>query len=44
MVALNPICAEIVGREMPKIEDVEECLWRFASIPADWLQALHRHW
>jgi hypothetical protein len=42
MVALNPICAEIVGREMPIIEDVEECLWRFASIPADWLQALHR--
>ena len=42
MVALNPICAEIVGKEMPNIEDVLECLWRYASIPADWLQALHR--
>ena len=42
LVALNPICAEIVGREMPKIEDVQECLWRFASVPADWLQSLHR--
>ncbi|MGB8365766.1 MAG: hypothetical protein ACLQUZ_12045 [Rhizomicrobium sp.] len=42
MVALNPICAEIIAREMPKIEDVQECLWRFASIPADWLQSLHR--
>jgi hypothetical protein len=42
MVALNPICAEIVGREMPRIEDVLECLWRYASIPADWLQSLHR--
>jgi hypothetical protein len=42
MVALNPICAEIVGREMPNIEDVQESLWRFASVPADLLQALHR--
>jgi hypothetical protein len=42
LVALNPICAEIVGREMPNIEDVQECLWRFASAPADWLQSLHR--
>jgi hypothetical protein len=42
LVALNPICAEIVGREMPKIADVQECLWRFASLPADWLQSLHR--
>ena len=42
MVAINPICAEIVGREMPNIEDVQECLWRFASVDADWLQSLHR--
>ena len=42
MVALNPICADIVGREMPRIEDVQECLWRFASIPADLLTAPHR--
>jgi hypothetical protein len=42
MVALNPICAEIVGREMPNIQDVQECLWRFASVEADFLQRLHR--
>jgi hypothetical protein len=42
MVALNPICAEIIAREMKQIEDVQECLWRYASIPADWLQSLHR--
>ena len=42
MVALNPICAEIVGREMARIEEVQECLWRFASIPADLLTAPHR--
>jgi hypothetical protein len=27
---------------MPDIADVQETLWRYASIPADWLQALHR--
>ena len=42
MVAINPICAEIVGREMPEITDVQECLWRFASVPADLLQRQHR--
>ena len=42
MVALNPICAEIVARAMPRVEDVQACLWRHASVPADWLQSLHR--
>jgi len=42
MVAINPICAEIVGREMPNIEDVQQCLWQFASVPADAFQSLHR--
>ena len=42
MVALNPICAEIVGREFPKIEDVQEVLWRHASVGARLLQAQHR--
>lgn len=41
-VALNPICAEIIGKEMPNIEDVQEVLWRNASLPADWLEHLHR--
>jgi len=42
MIALNPICAEIVGRAMPDIADVQECLWRFASVDAGELNALHR--
>lgn len=42
MVALNPICAEIVGRAYPDIADVEEKLWRHASVDADFLQAEHR--
>jgi hypothetical protein len=41
LVALNPICAEIVGRYMPRIEDVQECLWRFASLPAERFEKLH---
>jgi hypothetical protein len=42
MVAINPICAAIIAEEMPDIDDVLECLWRFASVDADWLQSLHR--
>ncbi|WHO40675.1 hypothetical protein PMI04_008830 [Sphingobium sp. AP49] len=42
LIALNPICAEIVGRELPNIEDVQEMLWQFASIDADLLNRRHR--
>jgi hypothetical protein len=42
MVAINPIWAEILGKEMPNIEDVQEALWHHASVPADLLQPLHR--
>ncbi len=42
MVAINPIWAEIIGHDMPAIEDVQEALWRYASVPADLLQSLHR--
>jgi hypothetical protein len=42
LIAINPICAAIVAESMPSIEDVQECMWRHASIPADWLQSLHR--
>jgi hypothetical protein len=42
LVAINPIWAEIIGREMPDIEDVQESLWRHASLDADRFQKLHR--
>jgi hypothetical protein len=42
LVALNPICAGIVARDLPRIEDVQEIIWRFASLPADWFEHLHR--
>ncbi len=42
MVAINPIWADILNQEMPKIEDVQAELWRHASLPADHLTLLHR--
>ncbi|MCB2078932.1 MAG: hypothetical protein KDE55_14695 [Novosphingobium sp.] len=41
MVAINPIWADIIAESYSNIEDVQEQLWRYASVPADLLQALH---
>lgn len=41
-IGINPICAGIIARDIPDIEDVQEVLWRFASVPADWLEQRHR--
>jgi hypothetical protein len=42
LIAINPICAEIVGREMPNIEDVQAVLWKYGSVAADDLNRMHR--
>ena len=42
MIAINPIWAEIIGKEMADIADVQACLWKFASMHADLLHHLHR--
>jgi hypothetical protein len=42
LIAINPIWAEIIGREMTDIEDVQEHLWRAASLDAGHFQRLHR--
>lgn len=42
MIAINPIWAELIGKEMPNIEDVQEGLWKFASLNAGHFQGLHR--
>jgi hypothetical protein len=42
MVAINPIWADILGPELPNIEDLQAELWRHASIPGDHFQKLHR--
>jgi hypothetical protein len=42
MVALNPIWADIIHRDIPKLEDVQEAIWKAASFPADYLVHQHR--
>ena len=42
LIAINPICAEILGREFPNIEDVQEVLWKHASVEANHLTKEHR--
>jgi hypothetical protein len=41
LVAVNPIWAEIIHRDVPKLEDVQELLWKHSSLPAD--QLVHQH-
>jgi hypothetical protein len=41
-IGINPICAEIVAKEVPNIEDVQEIIWKHASLPADYLESYHR--
>ena len=42
MVAINPVCAEIVGNEMRNIADVQEILWQFGSVDAEAFNKNHR--
>ncbi len=41
-IGINPICADLVAREVPRLEDVQEIIWKHARVSADWLQGLHR--
>ncbi len=42
MVAVNPVWAEIIHRDVPKLEDVQEMIWNYASFDADHITAKHR--
>jgi len=42
MVAVNPVWAEIIHRDVSALEDVQELLWRFSSLDADYLTRNHR--
>ena len=42
MVAVNPVWAEIIHRDVPKLEDVQELIWKFSSLDADYLTTKHR--
>lgn len=42
MVAVNPVWAEIIHRDVPEMEDVQELIWKHASLDADYLTPKHR--
>lgn len=43
MVAVNPVWAEIIHRDVPHLEDVQESIWKFSSLDADYLTPKHRN-
>lgn len=42
MIAINPVWADIIHRDVPKLEDVQALIWKHASIAADHLTPKHR--
>ena len=42
MVAVNPVWAGIIHRDVPSLEDVQEMIWNFSSLDADYLTTKHR--
>jgi hypothetical protein len=42
MVAVNPVWAEIIHRDVPNLEDVQELIWKSSSLDADYLTTNHR--
>ncbi|MBW8785552.1 MAG: hypothetical protein JF593_13095 [Novosphingobium sp.] len=42
MIAINPIWAEIFGKEFPDIADLQEAIWGYASVRGDHLTPRHR--
>lgn len=42
MVAINPIWAEIIHRDVPDLGDVQELIWQHAGLDADYLTPNHR--
>ncbi|NKY58949.1 hypothetical protein HGA15_22925 [Nocardia flavorosea] len=42
MVAVNPVWADIIGREFPDITDVAARLWNHAALPLDQFPSTHR--
>ena len=42
MVAINPVWAEIIHRDVPSLEDVQELLWKYSSLDAGYLTPKHR--
>jgi hypothetical protein len=42
MVAVNPVWAEIIHRDVPDLADVQEMIWKFSSLDAGYLTPKHR--
>lgn len=42
LVAINPVWAEIIQRDVPALEDVQELIWTFSSLDANYLTTKHR--
>lgn len=42
MVAINPVWADIIYREIPALDDVQQLIWQHASIDAEHLTPKHR--
>ena len=42
MVAVNPVWAQIIHRDVPALEDVQEMIWNFSSLDANYLTPKHR--
>jgi hypothetical protein len=42
LVAVNPVWAEIIHRDVPSLEDVQELIWKFSRLDADYLTPKHR--
>lgn len=42
MVAINPVWADIIHRDVPSLEDIQELIWKHASLSADHLTPKHR--
>jgi hypothetical protein len=42
MLAVNPVWAQIIHRDVPALEDVQEMIWNFSSLEANYLTPKHR--
>lgn len=42
MVAVNPVWADIIHRDVPSLEDIQEMIWTFSSLDANYLTTKHR--
>ncbi len=42
LVVINPVWAEIIHRDVSRLEDVQQLLWTFSSLDADYLTPKHR--